>query len=1135
MKGCRGAYFETSCCPWRCLATRSRQFDATLGFPGEGFETTWKQRYGHSGEKLLQTPASLSGVLYSLAHTGGAKLTSFLRDAAHAVREQGPGFPESCDTSASQGGSPVTEFLPLPYPEIYRAKRKAHPSDKRLANLTVLVLNWLGAGSPSKVPKSWRLAGPATADQRRRLEHVLAVLQAWHGEEARSADELGRAEDKFRATSCVLRKLEALTAEFSVNFSKYSDFKLPVRTPLCPRKVRDPLTVKVGRFSEPVEGARPIVSSRLKVTGPPSFNADLILTGVHRQIMNDPRSARGEPPFEACPRVEVKASQSELVKLLEKFDASGRLHLSRADDPDLPPWDERVGLFTVYKEAGLDRLIVDARPPNRFDRALCHWVQHLGHPACLSDVHLDGDEVLAIYSSDIVDFYNRFVVTGDRTRRNTLKKTLKASALRHLSCCPHVPGDTDIAISLKILAMGDLQAVEIAQAAHSLICAVAGSVSDRSLISRLRPFPRLGFASGLCIDDFAAFEVEKGCRDLEGRLSLALSPPESATGSRRLESLKQAYRTIGLESHPKKEVRRASKAVVWGSETDGIAGTHAVPRAKLIALVSLTTARIDLGRVSVSLLESLVGMWGAVVLHHRRSFCLLDLCYEAVKRFDRTDVIQMSRRLKQEFLSLCILAPFMYADLRAGFGSELQMVDASSEKIAVVKAEVPSHVVKELSRHCLKKGRWARLLSPAQNWLRERGLLSEQAELPAGELLEEASTPLFEGLVPALRFETVHVSSCSQKDHINLSELKSIGAAERRCANFSPRSRPLIGGDSQVAVASVMKGRASSRVLNDQLKCMLFDVITGRLSSRFFWIASKLNPADDPTRGTPLRKPHAPEPAWFSSLKRDPKDFDALDRLLCSLYGPAEGPSLGELVRQHSVEQPGVLNSLFGTLHASCTERDCEVHDSVVEGCNSLTCRKNPNLSGVQCSAGYPHSSSVESCFGFDEMQASSVVSEGCNRVCFERGIRSSSSGFPLCADALSCCKHDDDSDGLQQFFPPQVHVKQQPSRATCQSWLLSHPALASVSRARFYARRELRRTGVLVRQELFACGEFQVSGESLCWIAGLPGCLFSVAAVAPMQIPAMPRIKFLLRLSFVKGRLLPWGFFLSAPRSVLR
>ncbi|CAE7153939.1 unnamed protein product, partial [Symbiodinium necroappetens] len=76
--------------------------------------------------------------------------------------------------------------------------------------------------------------------------------------------------------------------------------------------------------------------------------------------------------------------------------------------------------------------------------------------------------------------------------------------------------------------------------------------------------------------------------------------------------------------------------------------------------------------------------------------------------FNADLILTAVHRLKQKFLSLCILAPLMYADLRAGFSSELQTVDASSEKIAVVKAE--------------------------------------EEELPAGELLEEASTPLFEGV-----------------------------------------------------------------------------------------------------------------------------------------------------------------------------------------------------------------------------------------------------------------------------------------------------------------------------------------------------------------------------------------------------
>ena len=73
-------------------------------------------------------------------------------------------------------------------------------------------------------------------------------------------------------------------------------------------------------------------------------------------------------------------------------------------------------------------------------------------------------------------------------------------------------------------------------------------------------------------------------------------------------------------------------------------------------------------------------MWGAVMLHQRRCFCLLDLCYEAVKRFERTDEIQMSRSLKQELLSLCILAPFMFGDMRACFVGEIQMIDARLQK-----------------------------------------------------------------------------------------------------------------------------------------------------------------------------------------------------------------------------------------------------------------------------------------------------------------------------------------------------------------------------------------------------------------------------------------------------------------------
>ena len=374
----------------------------------------------------------------------------------------------------------------------------------------VLTLDWLALGSPAKVPSGYKLGASPDDHQKRELAYLFEELSCWSSEESRSVADLGRAQEKFQQSSSLLSNLAALTAEFHNHFKLYEDYKVPQKSASPSRHVRDPLTTRVGSTASAVEGAHPVVASRLKVTDEPSFNADSVLTGLHREIMQDPSVARADPPHPSPPRVEVKASVSELVKLLEKFDDSGRLLLIPAGHPKLPPLAERVGLFTVFNESSADRLIVDARPANIRENPLTYWVQHLGAPACLVDLTLESDEVLMIYSSDIVDFYNRFVVGEARSFRNTLAKSVPARMVKHLKACPAVPSSARLVPVFKVLAMGDVQAVELAQAAHMLLCAAAGAITDTALISRLWPLPRGPYLAGLCIDDFGAFEVEKG-------------------------------------------------------------------------------------------------------------------------------------------------------------------------------------------------------------------------------------------------------------------------------------------------------------------------------------------------------------------------------------------------------------------------------------------------------------------------------------------------------------------------------------------------------------------------------------------------------------------------------------------------
>lgn len=54
----------------------------------------------------------------------------------------------------------------------------------------------------------------------------------------------------------------------------------------------------------------------------------------------------------------------------------------------------------------------------------------------------------------------------------------------------------------------------------------------------------------------------------------------------------------------------------------------------------------------------------------------------------------------------------------------LQRIAADS--IAAVRADIPLPLCKELHRHCLARGVWAKLLIPWKAWLREHGALESR-------------------------------------------------------------------------------------------------------------------------------------------------------------------------------------------------------------------------------------------------------------------------------------------------------------------------------------------------------------------------------------------------------------------------
>ena len=105
--------------------------------------------------------------------------------------------------------------------------------------------------------------------------------------------------------------------------------------------------------------------------------------------------------------------------------------------------------------------------------------------------------------------------------------------------------------------------------------------------------------------------------------------------------------------------------VAWGVHLDGRAGTVNSPFGRILFLAGVTAEVAALGYASVELLMSLVGSWISAMLSRRRTLCLLESVYEALRGRELSDVLRLSGRLRAELFSLVLIAPLLQADLRA--------------------------------------------------------------------------------------------------------------------------------------------------------------------------------------------------------------------------------------------------------------------------------------------------------------------------------------------------------------------------------------------------------------------------------------------------------------------------------------
>ena len=458
------------------------------------------------------------------------------------------------------------------------------------------------------------------------MQRLKAWVKPWSQFPELKLAELGRGIDRARSLGEVIQALEVATVEIRNGLGSYCrpQGRQNSQTVLGGFRDRDPDTVSIGQFpSENVTIARDVVSTRLRFPGEPSFDPRPLFDFETKEAYEDPEALRLEAPTSRPPKVRIRASKDEQLRLFALWAAGGRLALAAAA---LVVW--RCGLFTVYKSEDVDRMILDARPPNCFERALNKWTRTMGTVISVLGLFLPPGRVLALYADDIRDYYYQFKISRSRAMRNALVGDWRASDLQGIARAGglQVPQAGHVAACLNTMAMGDLNAVEFGQAAHFTLLARAGALGVGEELCLDRPVPRGYYAGGAIIDDHGGLEMEKAAHvSTRGdRLPVPQSePPVGAIGPLRFEKANLAYKAAGLESHPGKAVRRCfSDGVLWGGAIDGLKGVVRAPLVRVVPLAVMTMAIAKLGFATVKTLEVLSGSWVSVFLFRRRLMCV---------------------------------------------------------------------------------------------------------------------------------------------------------------------------------------------------------------------------------------------------------------------------------------------------------------------------------------------------------------------------------------------------------------------------------------------------------------------------------------------------------------------------------
>jgi hypothetical protein len=461
------------------------------------------------------------------------------------------------------------------------------------------------------------------------------------------------------------------------------------------------------------------------------------------------------------------------------------------------------GLFGVFKKDGMIRLIINATPAN--DTMMPSEKVQLPSPSLFSSLEIPEGKELHVSKTDIDNMYHRLRLPPWMVPFFALP----AVSAKELGLAEF--GDQHVYPCCLTLPMGSSHSTFLAQAAHQHFI--------DSHVPLMKPADRLSSTSDLFVQRLKHGQYIDDCFWLD-------TSDGGAVANRAMEQYLAACERIGWVAKISKTVWPSSAGVeVLGIHIDGATGLVGMRADRLRLLADVTAAVVRSGACTGDRLRHLIGRWTWAILVRRPVLSALSavykFCYSAGSRS-----FQIWPSVRRELWTLIGLAPVLVVQIqRRKWFPYVIAVDASTSGGGVVGAHMhPSGVAK---------------------------LASQPANLPAVSPTAANNGPI-SGVpsVDSRQWRVVASYKWRRPRHINLLELSALTTSVRWVLSYRDRavSNCLILSDSAVVVGAVRKGRSSSFEILRALRRLTALVLSSSLNICLWWVPTKHNPADEPSR-----------------------------------------------------------------------------------------------------------------------------------------------------------------------------------------------------------------------------------------------------------------------------------------------